>query len=70
MLHQHANAQLSIVSLDIVSCAGLDTLYTRAGEFRTLTFCKDQSWYQVLSQFHIARRRTVYVPEVLILSTA
>lgn len=43
MLDEHANAQLSIVSLDIVKCAGLDTLYTRAGEFRTLTFCKIQS---------------------------
>ena len=31
--------QLSMTRLDIVSGAGFDTLYTRAGELRTFTFC-------------------------------
>lgn len=33
------DSQSSMVSLDMVSGAGFETLYTRAGEFRTLTFC-------------------------------
>ena len=31
--------QSSIVNPVMVSAAGFETLYTRAGEFRTLTFC-------------------------------
>ena len=35
--------QSSMVSFDMTSVSGLDTLYTRAGEFKTFTFCVSHS---------------------------